>query len=439
MSSPTDFAEGRTSVPERLPPNSVATLLLFLGLGITCSIDRFILASLLTPIKHDLGLTDEQAGRTWVAYTVAHTLALLFLGWWSTRSRRKAPILIGLAIWSIATIGSGLSSALLTLLLWRAAVGFGEAGFIALSPSWLADVFGARWRNFVFGLFNSTAYIACGIGYVAGGWIAAHYGWSKAFFIAGAPGLILAVFFLFLREPQRGHADRAANPLAGTRRVTVKDTLALFRLPAFSIHLVGRLAYGFGLSGLLWGPMFLHRAFNLSNQDAAAFFGYSFGIAGVAGALLGGWIGSAFLRTRKVGYEVLLVVAAAITAAGLFPGFGSPELWLAKLGIVVGLFGNGLGTGVQTTVTVESVPVELRDASVLIGFLGGAAFSSILASESIGILSDRYGLRNALLLVPSAFLLSSVSWVVLSIYEFRRRSLAARSTSPLSAATAQPA
>jgi hypothetical protein len=85
------------------------------------------------------------------------------------------------------------------------------------------------------------------------------------------------------------------------------------------------------------------------------------------------------------------------------------------------------------------VPVELRDASVLIGFLGGAAFSSILASESIGILSDRYGLRNALLLVPSAFLLSSVSWVVLSIYEFRRRSLAARSTSPLSAATAQPA
>jgi MFS family permease len=417
----------------------VATLLLFLGLGITCSIDRFILASLLTPIKHDLGLTDEQAGRTWVAYTVAHTLALLFLGWWSTRSRRKAPILIGLAIWSIATIGSGLSSALLTLLLWRAAVGFGEAGFIALSPSWLADVFGARWRNFVFGLFNSTAYIACGIGYVAGGWIAAHYGWSKAFFIAGAPGLILAVFFLFLREPQRGHADRAANPLAGTRRVTVKDTLALFRLPAFSIHLVGRLAYGFGLSGLLWGPMFLHRAFNLSNQDAAAFFGYSFGIAGVAGALLGGWIGSAFLRTRKVGYEVLLVVAAAITAAGLFPGFGSPELWLAKLGIVVGLFGNGLGTGVQTTVTVESVPVELRDASVLIGFLGGAAFSSILASESIGILSDRYGLRNALLLVPSAFLLSSVSWVVLSIYEFRRRSLAARSTSPLSAATAQPA
>jgi predicted MFS family arabinose efflux permease len=437
MSAPINVVAGLAPAAKPAAPNPWATLFLFLGLGITCSIDRFILASLLTPITHDLHLTDEQAARTWVAYTVAHTAALLFLTWWSLRSRRKAPILIGLVIWSVATIGSGLAGALLPLLFWRAAVGFGEGGFIALSPSWLADVFGAKWRNLVFGIFGSTAYIACGIGYVAGGWIAAHYGWSKAFFLAGVPGLVLAVLLFFLREPERGHADRDAR--AAQRRVRFKDVVALFRLPAFSIHLVGRLAYGFGLSGLLWGPMFFHRAFGLTNQASSAFFGYSFGIAGVIGAVFGGWVGSAFLRQRRAGYEILLAVAAALTASSLLPGFQSPEIGLAKLGIVLGLFGNGLGTGVQTTVTVESVPVELRDASVLIGFLGSAFFGSVISSESIGIVSDHFGLRAALLLVPAAFGTSALSWVVLAVYGYRRKGVRLSGESALRATTAQPA
>jgi hypothetical protein len=100
---------------------------------------------------------------------------------------------------------------------------------------------------------------------------------------------------------------------------------------------------------------------------------------------------------------------------------------------------NGLGTGVQTTVTVESVPVELRDASVLIGFLGSAFFGSVISSESIGIISDHFGLRAALLLVPAAFGTSALSWVVLAVYGYRRKGVRLSGESALRATTAQPA
>ena len=69
-------------------------------------------------------------------------IAVFIFGYLGNRLGRKGPILWGLLLWSIATIGSGFANALVPFLFWRALVGFGEGGFHALSPSWLADVIG---------------------------------------------------------------------------------------------------------------------------------------------------------------------------------------------------------------------------------------------------------------------------------------------------------
>jgi MFS family permease len=89
--------------------NRWTTLTLFALLSLVCYVDRFILGALLTPLKTDLHLTDEQLGRLNVVFTAAYILIVPVAGYLGDRYRRKWYIFVSLVLWSFATVGSGWS------------------------------------------------------------------------------------------------------------------------------------------------------------------------------------------------------------------------------------------------------------------------------------------------------------------------------------------
>src|SRR5882757_6546729 len=93
-------------------PRPASTLALFTALSLFCWIDRFIMSALLTPIKTELRLTDEQMGRIELVFTLAYIVSAPVFGYLGDRYKRKWLILLALLIWSVASMGSGLAFAL---------------------------------------------------------------------------------------------------------------------------------------------------------------------------------------------------------------------------------------------------------------------------------------------------------------------------------------
>ena len=134
-------------------------------------------------------------------------------------------------------------------------------------PALLADCFAVARRGRVFAVFNMAIPVGSALGYVLGGLIGHHFGWRAAFFVAGAPGMLLAFAVLrACRSAARragGAAAAAARPAALQRAVAVY--LGLLRRPPYMLVVLGYAAYTFALGGLaLWMPTFLERVRGVS-------------------------------------------------------------------------------------------------------------------------------------------------------------------------------
>lgn len=190
-------------------------------------LDRQILSILNERIKADLGVGDAQMGFLYgTAFAVFYAVFGIPLGRLADAWDRRRLISIGLAFWSAMTVLSGLSRNFLQLAGARIGVGIGEASASPAAYSMLSDYFPSNRRATVLAVYSSGIYLGVGLSLVLGGvivdgWDAAYpagdapFGlrsWQVAFFVAGLPGLLLALWVWSLREPVRGQADGIVTP-----------------------------------------------------------------------------------------------------------------------------------------------------------------------------------------------------------------------------------
>src|SRR5208337_585702 len=93
----------------------------------------------------------------------------------------------------------------------RAMVGVGEASYATLGPALISDSWRPAQRNNALTVFYVAIPVGSAMGYLLGGAVAALSGWRHAFFVAGAPGLLLALLLLPFREPERGESEAVAG------------------------------------------------------------------------------------------------------------------------------------------------------------------------------------------------------------------------------------
>jgi predicted MFS family arabinose efflux permease len=91
--------------------------------------DRYVIATLIEPIKADLHLSDTAIGfLTGTALAIFYTGMGIPLGLIADRVDRRKLIALSISIWSVMTAACGLANNFLQLLLARIGVGIGEAG-----------------------------------------------------------------------------------------------------------------------------------------------------------------------------------------------------------------------------------------------------------------------------------------------------------------------
>jgi MFS family permease len=131
---------------------------------------------------------------------------------------RRAVITFGVGLWSLSTALGGLVRNFWQLFVCRALVGVGEAGYGPAAQAIIADYYKGPRRASAIGVYALGVAVGGVLGVWLGGVLDRQFGWRAAFFIMGAPGLILAGLASQLREP-------AKRPPAGIR-ATVQGWIA---------------------------------------------------------------------------------------------------------------------------------------------------------------------------------------------------------------------
>jgi predicted MFS family arabinose efflux permease len=393
--------------------NRWTTLTVFAGLSLFACIDRFIAGALLTPIKADFHVTDEQLGRLNLIFIITYVLFVPLGGYVGDRFPRKGFIFSALLIWSAATLGSGLAAGFGALLIWRAIVGLGEGVYSSLTPTWIADTFGPRLRSMAFAVIQSTSQIGAWIAYAGGGAVAAAFSWHQSFFVAGVPGLLIGIAVIFLIEPKRGAADGYQG--RELKKPTRTETAALFRQKSFLLYLTGYFVRMMGVTGIFfWGAVYLHRQFDVPNQAATAFIGSAYLFTGVPGIFFASFLAGRWARRGQGAYAFWL--AGSELSAAVFVSIMLlyvHDLATARILLLGQMFFAGNSWGVITPLLFEVAPLRVRNLAVSSAQVSFTAGSALLGSELIGLASDQWGIAHALLLAPLGYILASICWLLL--------------------------
>lgn len=399
---------------DKKPLWPVGSLVVLTGLNLLDYLDRNLLASVLTPVKSELHLSDGQVGWLPTAFMLGYFLTSPIFGWLGDRWPRRWLIAAGVFVWSIGTLMTGHMSAYVALIVFRVLVGFGEASFGTISPAWIADLFSPQRRNAAITVFYLAIPVGSALGYVLGSAIATHYGWRSAFLWAGYPGLLLAGVLFLLREPPRGAMDPGHTPAA-----TAGGWLAyleLLKFPRYILVVAGYVAQTFAMGGFaFWAPTFLYRVHGMSLETAGRFFGLSLVATGLTATLLGGLMASAWQRRSPAGYAWMLALSAILAVPAAFAAFLLPDAAMARVALIVAMFFLFIPTGPVNTLILETVPVAERARAMAASIFAIHACGDLWSSEIVGRLSDYLGsLKPAVMLLPVALIGSAGFWIWLA-------------------------
>ena len=398
-----------------------------LTLAHTCHvIDRMVVSVVMEPIRHEFDLTDTQLGLvSSLGYGIAYGLAVIPVGVLVDRHARKTVLSIILAVWSALTIVCGFANSWITLLISRTAVGAAEAGGSPAGLSILSDYFAPRERSTAVGLWYLASAMGTIFTFLGGSLVAAEYGWRAAFFLAGAPGLLLAVLvYTTIREPKRGGSDKihaepehsAVESLgdmadAGAPSVpaepdpprlsTMESLKVVGARPAVVHLLLGVLLTAAAISSYAtWSISFLVRQHDLGLAEAGVTIGITIGVLGAIGGALFGMIADRATRKDANGNPWRSGLIAAGTSVFAL-GFGLASLLVETTMIALILVAfyaflftsyNGPANGMLLTIT----PSNVRGFTVALLQLGATLIGYGVAPFLVGGLSDLIGGDNSL-------------------------------------------
>jgi MFS family permease len=389
-------------------------------------LDRQILSILQEPIKRELQLSDSQLGLlTGFSFAVFYILLGLPIARWADRGIRRNIMAVALGVWSAMTTLCGSAHSYFQLLLARVGVGVGEAGGSPPAYSMISDIFPQRDRATAYGVYGMGLNLGILAGFLTGGWVNQFFGWRVAFFVAGIPGVLLALIVrATLAEPQRRQSANAAAssqdapPVADVlRRLWAHRT---FRHMVWGTSLLSFAAYGM----FNWLPPFLARTHGLTTGVIGTWLALILGVGGAVATFAGGYLSDRLARRDVRWYSWVTTIAFAISVPLQLAAFLADDVRVALLCFVIPGAMAQICVPSLMAVTHNLVENRMRALSSAIVLFILNMLGLGLGPLAVGIVSDALrpmagenSLRYAmLLLVPAATLWGATHFLMAARY-----------------------
>jgi MFS family permease len=399
-------------------------LIVLTALNLLNYVDRNVLFAVQPLVQDEFHVSNAQIGYLTSAFLGFYMIAAPFVGPLADRYSRKLIIALGAVFWSGLTLLTAVTHTYTELLIRHTLVGVGEATFVTIAPTFVADLFAEKIRGRILGVFYLAIPVGSAAGYLLGGNLAPHYGWRFPFYIAAAPGFVLAVAVLFLKEPERGQFDSLRdvaedllpNSFQGgsLKRILLLVYLYLKKLyvslilnPAFLTSTLGMAAMTFSLGGIqVWMPKFLFTERGYTLEGANFAFGIIIVIDGILASLAGGWLGDYLLRRMKSSYylvsaaSMLLGVPVMIVAL-----FVKGPLMIPAIGVAA--FFLLFNTAPLNAAIINSVGAHIRSTALAVNIFIIHILGDVPSPTMMGWVADKRSLQAAFILPVIAMAISS--------------------------------
>lgn len=367
-------------------------LWVLLGINTMNFYDRQILAAVAEPVRKEWALNDSVLGLLGTAFTLLYAFVGVPFGRMADLSSRRWLLGAGCAAWSLLTAASGLAQNAWQLFVARLGVGVGEASCAPAANSLIGDLYPPKQRARALSIFMLGLPVGMFLSFLVSGMVAHSYGWRAAFFVAGLPGLLLALLALWMPEPKRGSSegrvDTAHRPGSPYRVVLGIPTL-LWIILSGALHNFNMYAASSFIA------VFLGRYHALDLKSSAFASALIFGISGVVGLLAGGWAADRFGGSRADGRLLLSAVVMAVAAPCVY-------LALRQPGGAVTTFVLLMGAGLTCVYVYYSsvyaaiqdvVEPALRGTAMAVYFLAMYVLGASFGPLGTGMLSDYFARR----------------------------------------------
>lgn len=366
------------------------------------SIDRGIPNILLEPIRHEFHLNDKELGLfSGLGYALSFSLAILPMGFISDRSNRRNFLAVILCAWSLFTALGGFVTNYAQLIAARIGVGAAESGGAPVALPMISDVFPAHRRGSAMGVLyvgNAFGVLVAG---VVGGLIAAHFGWRAAFFVAGGPGILLAVLLLTtVKEPRRGASEfgPSAHALQPAPPPRLREVFSfLIAAPGLICLIAGCALLGMvAITLAAWLGSFFIRIHHLNLKQVGLILGLGGSLGGMISPVVFGWLTDRVTSFSARGPLLLVAVGALLSLACGATMLFTSSVPLAIAALMLGdLFRIGYAPPCYS-VLMNFTPPPLRGSVMSIMQLTTNVVGFGLGPLIVGALSDLYGGPTAL-------------------------------------------
>ncbi|MGA1988394.1 MAG: MFS transporter [Candidatus Sulfotelmatobacter sp.] len=376
-------------------------LIVLTALNLLNYVDRNVLFAVQPLVQDEFHLSNAQIGYLTSAFLGFYMIAAPFVGPLADRYSRKLIIVLGALFWSGLTLLTAVTHTYAELLVRHTLVGVGEATFVTIAPTFVADLFAEKKRGRILGVFYLAIPVGSAAGYLLGGNLAPHYGWRFPFYIAAAPGFVLALAVLFLKEPERGQFDSLKEtPERGT-------ILGLARNPAFLASTLGMAAMTFSLGGIqVWMPKFLYSDRGYTLEAANFAFGIIIVVDGILAALTGGWLGDYLLPRMKSAYYLVSAASMLLGVPFMIVAlFAKGPLMIPAIGVAA--FFLLLNTAPLNAAVINSVGAHIRATALAVNIFIIHILGDVPSPTMMGWMADKRSLQAAFVLPVIAMGISS--------------------------------
>jgi len=369
--------------------NTVVAILFFTwGTVFLDRMSQLYLAPYFAPEFH---LSDSQVGFLASVVAASWALSSLVFGAVSDRFGRRTVLIPGVLIFSLLSWLSGVARSFEELLVIRALMGVAEGPCWTVINAINEETSDPKHRGRNVGVVvSAAALIGLFVAPILTTQVAAHLGWRWSFFIAGAPGLLMAfLLWKFVREPQ--HAGQIEGAHGGA--ISLASYLSILKFPNVWLCCMGAAGFmGWLFLQNVFAPLYITEA---AHQPATT-AGFLMGAAGLGSFFIGLIFPALSDRIgRKSALLISALLSAILPAALCVPGLYS-HLWLLAAILFLTQGGQAMAALVVVLMPAESVPPQFIATAIGMTTLVGEIFGGAFAPTLGGAMAEKFNLATPL-------------------------------------------
>jgi MFS family permease len=360
-------------------------------------VDRVNVSTAASVFGKELNLSNTQIGFVFSAFAYFYLVFQIIGGWIGDKFGPRRTLTVCSFIWAGATVLTGLSGGLVSMVIARMLLGLGEGATFPTATRAMSNWTAPGKRGFAQGITHAFARVGNAVTPPLVTWLMLAYTWRGSFIILGIASFLWAIlWWWYFRDNPRDHRGITPEELIPLPTyVGVKEAPATPWWP-----LMKRMApvtvvyfcYGWTLWLFLsWIPQYFLHNYQMNLKNSAVFASGVF-FAGVLGDWLGGWMTDRLLQ--KTGNltksrSIMVVVCNLAALASLLPILFVHDVTVAAVCLSLGFFFAEMTIGPMWAIPMDIAPKFSGTASGMMNT--GSALAAIISPVVAGWIIDRTG------------------------------------------------